>query len=119
MHAFYRETRRVAASVLAGAQLYFAVWNAANHHGVAAVLTTGAPLIAAALLLAAVFVRKRGPLDILAFLVSALAAAVCWGASTVTPDILTYLPAVAASIAFATIALVLRAERTGPPANTP
>lgn len=118
MHAFYRETRRVAASVLAGAQLYFAVWNAANH-GVAAVLTTGAPLIAAALLLAAVFVRKRGPLDILAFLLSALAAAVCWGASTVTPDILTYLPAVAASIAFATIALVLRAERTGPPAKTP
>lgn len=50
---------------------------------------------------------------------SALAAAVCWGASTVTPDILTYLPAVAASIAFATIALVLRAERTGPPAKTP
>lgn len=41
MHVFYRETRRVAASVLAGAQLYFAVWNAANHHGVAAVLTTG------------------------------------------------------------------------------
>ncbi|MBN6189941.1 hypothetical protein JQN58_24130 [Aneurinibacillus sp. BA2021] len=67
MHAFYRETRRVAASVLAGAQLYFVVWNAANHHGVAAVLTTGAPLIAAALLLAAVFVRKRGPLDVLAF----------------------------------------------------
>lgn len=119
MHAFYRESRRVAASILAGAQLYFAAWNAANHHGVAAVLTTGAPLIAAALLLAAVFVRKRGRLDDLAFLVSALAAAVCWGASTVTSGILTYLPAVAASIVFATVALVLRAEQTDPPAKTP
>ena len=114
MQDLYSQTRRMVAVFLIAALTLFAGFGFLGGTGKPAIVSTLAGLCAVIpLILVAVLRRRRLGLDTAAFLVAALAAGVCWGASTATVGYVTYLPALVAGICYAAIALTLRVdERT-------
>lgn len=117
MQTVYASSRRIVAVLLSAVLVIFAVLtalralDAGGAVDAATIVVTAAALVAGALLVAvAVRSTPQFGLDVLAFLVAALAIGVSWGAGALEPGILIYLPALVVAVAFATMALMLRTE---------
>jgi phosphoglycerol transferase MdoB-like AlkP superfamily enzyme len=109
MQAFYLSSRRIIASLLIAMILFDAGFTALRALDTAAIIVV-ADAIVTCPLLAAVAARstRHSGLDLLAFLIAALAISVSWGAAPVALGVLAHLPALVAAVAFATMALMLR-----------
>lgn len=111
MQNLYSRTRRVVAVMLIAALALFTAFSFLGGPRMPAIVSSLAAVCAVIpLILVAALRRRRLSLDTVAFLAAALASGVNWGASTTTAGYLTYLPALIAAIAYATVALALRVD---------
>ncbi|WP_341934643.1 hypothetical protein MRBLWO14_000214 [Microbacterium sp. LWO14-1.2] len=114
MQTFYIRTRRIAAAFLGLVLGFHAVLGLARDfetRSLAAAAVAGCAIA----VLAAVAVARRLRLrrDITAFFIAGVSAALSWNGEEGATAMLTYLPALIAAIAFATLAVILHAEKTG------
>jgi hypothetical protein len=111
MQTLYASSRRIVASLLIAALLIFAVLTALRALDTAAIVVIAGAFVACVLLaVVAARTTPRFGLDMLAFLVAALAIGVSWGSAVLEPGLLIYLPPLVVGVAFATMALTLRTE---------
>lgn len=111
MQTIYSSSRRVVAAVLIAVLVTSAVLSALRGVDTSAIVVIASAVVASLLLVVVIAGPKpRFGVEMLAFLVCALAVAVSWGAAVLEPGYLVYLPPLVVAIGFATIALMLRTE---------
>ena len=112
MQSLYLNTRRVISVLLAVALVIYAGLGVFPEWDLRSAITVGSAVTAIVLLLAVICSpRARVAVETVSFLAAAIATAVCWGASRLGSDLLLFLPALVVAIAYATIALTLRATK--------